>query len=138
MEEIILIISYFFIIRYFKGSWNFLMSNPLETKPSDIEDTNNIFKLSSSYCMLRNISLPNKEIDFLMFKITLCYFSKYKNFLFQRNSEERKSKRILKAKYLLSVEVSIHQSFALCPQNEKKRKNKTHQAFKVLSCRENV
>ena len=65
------------------------MSIPLETKPSDIEDTNNIFKLSPSYCMLRNISLPNKEIDFLKFKITLCYFSKYKNFLFQCNSEKK-------------------------------------------------
>lgn len=90
--------------------------------------------------MLRNISLPNKEIDFLMFKITLCYFSKYKNFLFQCNSEERKSKRILKAKYLLSVEVSIHQSFALCSQNEKKKTKPTKHSkcyhvekmFKVL------
>lgn len=46
MEEIVLAVNYFFITRYFKGTWNFLLFDPLETKPSDMEAINNIIYLN--------------------------------------------------------------------------------------------
>lgn len=58
------------------------------------------------------------------------------NFLFQCNPAEIKSRRILKAKYLLSVEVKYIKVLPYIAK--KKKKKKIHQTFKVLSCRENA